>query len=197
MLRGLFVLFTIFCFILIAQTGNAEVKLKLKDGSDVQKDIIGSYFYSKKGFISNLNFSKYFLLDKPNDKASYFVSVFFDTDTGVFDISQIDKGDTVNFIFSDVNHNVLSTKAMPVLNKGLIPGSKIFWVSILPPDDLADYLLPSHEMIIEFICKRQFFRMFLTKEQFSEWKQVAATVTKVKDMGQGSCPLVPPRFKGP
>ena len=181
MLKRLFALFTIFCIILIAQTGNAEVRLKLKDGSDVPKDIIGSYFYNKDGFVSNLNFSKYFLLDKPNDKASYFVSVFFNTEKGAFDLTKINKGDTVNFIYLDINYNVLSTKAMPVLNKGLTPGSKVFWVSILPPDDLAEYLLTSHGMLIEFNCNGQFFRMPLSNEQFSEWKQVAATVTKVKD----------------
>jgi hypothetical protein len=180
MCKRFFVMLTIFCIILISQTANAEVTLKLKDGRYVPKDIIGSYFYDKEGFVSNLNLSKYFMLDNPNDKASYFVSVFFNPEKGEFDISKISKGDTVNFIFLDVDYNVLSTKSMSVLNKGFMSGGK-FWVSILPPDDLTDYVLSSHGMIIEFNCNGQFFRMPLNNGQFYEWKQVAATVTKVKD----------------
>lgn len=71
---------------------------------------------------------------------------------------------------------------MSVLNTGLTPGSTIFWLPILPPDDLADYILPSNGMIIEFSVNGQFFSMPLSTREFSEWKQVAATVTKVKDL---------------
>lgn len=180
MCKRFFVLLTILCIILISQTANAEVRLKLKNGRDVPNDIIGSYYYDKEGFVSSLNLSKYFMLDNPNDKASYFVSVFFNPEKGAFDLSKINKGDNVNFIFLDVNYNALSTISMSVLNKGFMSGGKT-WLSILPPNDLTDYILSSHGMIIEFNYNGQFFRLPLNSGQFYEWKQVAATVTKVKD----------------